>query len=39
MNCYLVCVLYAGHVREKTSTYYNGDKLQNASFPYENIDF
>ena len=39
MNCYSVCVLYAGHVKEKTSTYYNADKRGNVYFLYENSDF
>jgi len=39
MNCYSVCVSYAGHVKEKTSTYYNADKLGNAYLLYENSDF
>ena len=28
-----------GMLGKKTSTYYNGDKLQNAYLLYENIDF
>lgn len=39
MNCYSVCVLYAGNVKEKTSTYYNADKLRNAYLLYEKSDF
>ena len=39
MNCYSVCVLYVGHVKEKTSTYYNADKLRNAYLLYEKSDF